>query len=134
MPEKTVYELAVLYHVDVEADSDKAAAKVKELIAGAGGKVIAEQSWGKRQLAYEIKKQTHAIYVFYDVEIAGAALVKLEAGLNIMEEVLRYLLYKPDLEARDAAAALRAAEEAEQAEAAGEEPALDAEKVTEEAK
>lgn len=129
MPEKTVYELTVLYRADLEADLDKPVAKLKELIVANGGKVTGEHSWGKRQLAYLIQKQTHAIYVFYDVEISGASLTKLEASLNIMDEVLRYLFYKPDFKAR-AAAAVAAAERAQ----AAKDAAAEEEKVAKEAK
>ena len=111
MSETDVYELAVLYRSDFEDTLDKVAEKVKKLIADQGGKIIKEDVWGKRQLAYEIKKQTHALYVFYDIEISGLVLNKIESSLNISEEILRYQFYKPDLKARDLALANQAARE-----------------------
>ena len=109
MPETTVYELAILYRADPEGASDEAAAKVKALVADRGGKIIAEDAWGKRQLAYRIKRETHAVYVFYDIEIGAAALPGIEAALNINEEVLRYQFHRPDPKAREATAARAAA-------------------------
>ena len=120
MPDTTVYELAVLYRADLEEALDKAAAKVKALVTERGGKIVTEDVWGKRQLAYQIKKETHAIYVFYDVEIAGDALSGIEAALNINEEVLRYQFHKPDFKAREVTAARAAAKEKEAAETAAE--------------
>ena len=105
MPKTAIYELAVLYHSDFEADLDKVGDKVKQLVTDHGGKILEEHVWGKRQLAYPIKKQTHALYVFYDLEIAGTDLIKIETSLNITEEVLRYQFHKPDLKAKAAAEA-----------------------------
>ena len=102
MSQAIIYELAVLYRPDFEADLEKVAAKVKKLVTANEGKILKEEVWGKRQLAYSIKAQTHAVYVFYDVEISGSNLAKIETSLNITEEVLRYQFHKPDLKAKEA--------------------------------
>lgn len=93
------YEIAVLFHPDLEVDLSKAEEKVKKLFTDNGGKVVATDNWGKRKLAYTIKKQEHAIYVFYTVELPGEAVKKVEGILNITDEVVRYLITKPDLKA-----------------------------------
>ena len=121
MPKTTVYELAVLYRPSLEGSLEPAAAEVKKLITAADGKGLAEDDWGKRQLAYKIGQETHAIYVFYDIEIDGLSLTKIEAALNISENVLRYQFHKPDFKAREATVARqaeRAAVAAEEADAA----------------
>ncbi len=91
------YEIAVLYHPDLEVDLSKAEEKVTKIITDNGGKVIKTDNWGKRKLAYPIKKQEHAIYVFYIVEMPGPGLIKVEGALNITDEVIRYLIVKQDL-------------------------------------
>ena len=42
------YEIAVLYHPDLEVDLSKAEDKVKKIVADNGGKVNATDNWGKR--------------------------------------------------------------------------------------
>lgn len=97
---KSVYELALLYHPDLELDLDKTNAKIEKLITDQGGEVKGKDVWGKRKLTYKIKAQARAIYVFYNLEIDGQkGLAKLEASLNICDEVIRYLMTKPDLKA-----------------------------------
>jgi small subunit ribosomal protein S6 len=91
------YEIAVLYHPDLEVDLSKAEDRVKKIVEGAGGKVIGEDNWGKRKLAYPIKKQEHAVYVFYTVDLPADGVGKIEAALNITDEVIRYLVVKPDV-------------------------------------
>ena len=93
------YEIAVLYHPDLEVDLTKAEERVTKIITDNGGKVTATDNWGKRKLMYPIKKQEHAIYVFYTVDMPGEGVKKVESTLNITDEVIRYLITKPDLKA-----------------------------------
>lgn len=108
------YELAVLYHPDLEIDLEKASSKVAKIIKDAGGKIAAEDNWGKRKLAYKIGSVEHAIYVFYTLEMPGEGVKKLNDQLNITDEVVRFLITKPDLKAIAKAEALKA-EKAEKA-------------------
>jgi small subunit ribosomal protein S6 len=91
------YEIAVLYHPDLEVDLSKAEEKVTKIITSNGGKIIKTDNWGKRKLAYAIKKQEYAVYVFYTVDIPGEGVKKVESTLNITDEVIRYLIVRPDL-------------------------------------
>lgn len=109
------YELAVLYHPDLEIDLDKATSKVEKLIAEAKGKVTKTDAWGKRKLAYRIKGVEHAVYVFYTLELPADGVKKLNDGLNITSEVIRFLITKPDLKAIAKAEAERAEKAAKQA-------------------
>lgn len=108
------YEIAVLYHPDLEVDLTKAEDRVKKIVTDNGGKVVKDDNWGKRKLAYKIKGNEHAVYVFYTVELPGAAVAKVESTLNITDEVIRFLITRPDLKAIAKAEAAKA-EKAEQA-------------------
>ncbi|HEX4774663.1 MAG TPA: 30S ribosomal protein S6 [Candidatus Saccharimonadales bacterium] len=108
------YEIAVLYHPDLEVDLTKAEDRVKKIIADNGGKITATDNWGKRKLAYDIAGNEHAVYVFYSVELPSPAVNKVESMLNIATEVIRFLITKPDLKAI-AKAEARREELAEQA-------------------
>lgn len=93
------YEIAVIYHPDLEVDSSKAEEKVAKIITDNGGTITATDNWGKRKLMYTIKKQDHGIYVIYTVEMPGEGVKKAESTLNITDEVIRYMITKPDLKA-----------------------------------
>lgn len=101
------YEVAVLYHPDLEIDLDKAENRVKKIITDNGGKINKTESWGKRKLAYPIKKQDFAVYVFYTADIPGENVAKVEQTFNITDEIIRFLITKPDLKAMAKAEALR---------------------------
>lgn len=110
------YEIAVLYHPDLEIDLDKATAKVEKIITDNGGKITNTDNWGKRKLAYPIARNEHAIYVFYTVEMPGEGVQKTEQTLNITDEVIRFLITRPDLKAIEKAEKLKAEKARKQAE------------------
>ena len=93
------YEIAILYHPDLEIDLEKASKRVEKIFTDNGGKVVKADNWGKRKLAYPIKRNEHAIYVFYTLEFPAPNLQKVESTLNITDEVIRFLITKPDLKA-----------------------------------
>lgn len=93
------YEVTVLYDPDLEIDLEKAEAKVTKIFTNSEGKVVNTDNWGKRKLAYPIKKNDHAVYVFYTVEMPAEGVNKVEKTLNITDEVIRFLITKPDLKA-----------------------------------
>ena len=86
------YELVVLFHPDLEIDLEKPLSKVETLVKNAGGKIIKTDNWGKRKLAYPIKKQEFAVYVYFDLELESESVAKLDSNLNITDEVIRHLL------------------------------------------
>lgn len=93
------YEIAVLYHPDLENDLEKGSKKVEKIFTDNGGKIVNQDNWGKRKLAYPISKVDQAVYVFYTVELPGENVAKVEGVLNIADEVLRFLITRPDLKA-----------------------------------
>lgn len=98
------YELTVLIHPDLEADIDTPLAKVREIVTSAGGTIISEDNWGKKKLAYAIKREEFAVYVNMDVNLPADAPLKISNIFNITDEILRYLLVTVDPKARAALA------------------------------
>ncbi|CAN5437055.1 hypothetical protein BH10PAT3_BH10PAT3_2060 [soil metagenome] len=112
------YEIAVLFDPGLEIDLDKSTSKIEGISTAGGGKMTNTDNWGKRKLAYTIKKQDFAIYVFYTAELPGESVRKINDTLNITDEVLRFLITKPDLKKIAKADALKT-EKAEKAAARG---------------
>jgi small subunit ribosomal protein S6 len=115
------YEIAVLYDPGLEIDLEKATSRVEKIFTDNGGKVVNTDNWGKRKLAYQINRQESAIYVFYTVEMPGESVKKVESILNITDEVMRFLITRPDLKAiakAEAAKAEKAAKAAERGDSA----------------
>ncbi|MEO7364163.1 MAG: 30S ribosomal protein S6 [Candidatus Saccharimonadales bacterium] len=102
------YEIAVLFHPDLEVDLSKAEDKLKKIVTDNGGEVTATDNWGKRKLAYSIKGNEHAVYVFYTAMVPPQGVMKIESTLNITDEVIRFLITRPDLKAIAKAEAAKA--------------------------
>lgn len=98
------YELTVLVHPDLEGEIDKTTAAIKELVESADGKILKEDNWGKKKLAYQIRREDFAVYVYMEVNLPADAPLKISNTLNITDEVLRYLLVKADDKMRQALA------------------------------
>jgi small subunit ribosomal protein S6 len=105
------YELTVLFQPDLEANLEPALQKVRDIITSNGGKVVSEDNWGKKKLAYRINREDFAVYVYFELELPAEALAKISNVLNITDEAMRYLLVGVDVKAR--AAALAAANKSE---------------------
>lgn len=113
------YEIATLYDPDLEIDLEKATSRVEKVFTDNGAKIVNVDNQGKRKMAYTIKGNESAIYVFYTVEVEGANVAKIESTLNITDEVIRFLIVKPDLK-KIAKAEAEKADKAKKAAARGE--------------
>ena len=98
------YELTVLIHPDLEVNLDAALDKVRSLVTTNGGEITKEDNWGKKKLAYAIRREDFAVYVCFEVKLPSSAPLKISSVLNITDEVLRYLLVKTDEKTRRALA------------------------------
>ena len=94
------YELTVLIHPDLETDLEAPLTVVRKLVTGNGGKILKEEAWGKKKLAYRIKGQDFAVYQYMEIELPADAPLKISNTLNITDGVIRYLLVKADLKGR----------------------------------
>lgn len=86
------YELLYIVHPDLESSIDKITGKVKTAIEARGGKITYEENWGKRKLAYPIRKSEVGIYVLNYFEGPKEGLSKVERELRLTEEIMRYMV------------------------------------------
>lgn len=87
------YELGLIFHPQVEQpDVTQAVEKVKQYLTTSGGEVASVDVWGRRALAYPIRKQREGTYVFFQARLDPQAVQTLERNLKLDEQVLRYLL------------------------------------------
>jgi small subunit ribosomal protein S6 len=122
------YELLYIVHPDLEASIDKITGNVRSFIETRKGKINYEENWGKRKLAYPIKKSDVGIYVLWFFEAPESALAKIERDLRLTEEVIRYMiLATPDKKPK----VVKPKKDKVASEAAAEKPAVKEAKKTE---
>ena len=93
----TKYELAVVVSAKIE-DDERAATmeRVKTIITKHGGTITNIDEWGKKRLAYEVRKMREAFYYFIQFEGASTVPAEIESRVRIVENVVRYLCVKQD--------------------------------------
>jgi small subunit ribosomal protein S6 len=89
------YELVVILSPELaEEDIPAAIDRLSQLIVDRGGEVKDVDRWGRRKLAYPIKKHLEGNYLVTQVRLDPNRTSDVEAGLRISEEVLRHLLLR----------------------------------------
>ena len=91
------YELGVVVRADLEEEAFQAEmGRVKGLIERFDGTIDKVDEWGRRKLAYPIKKLTEGMYTFITFTSPPGAPREIEDRLRIMENVLRFLIVSKD--------------------------------------
>jgi small subunit ribosomal protein S6 len=79
---------------------DAAVATASSAVTKEGGTVVEVQKWGKKRLAYEVKKRREGHYVFFRLQAPVKAVAELKRHLNIAEPVLKHLTVLMDISER----------------------------------
>ncbi|RPF26747.1 30S ribosomal protein S6 [Georgenia muralis] len=91
------YELMII--LDPEVDERTVAPSLDKLLTvvkTGGGTVENVDIWGKRRLAYEIKKRSEGIYAVVDMTTTPELAKELDRQLGLNESILRTKLIRPD--------------------------------------
>ena len=78
------------------ADVQKLTDSFKAIITEHKGKVVKEEQWGLRNLAYKINKAGKGHYVYLGLDCPFEALAEMERQARINEDVIRQLSVKLD--------------------------------------
>ena len=81
--------------VILDATTDNQAeeiAKIEELLKNLGGTVSKTDAWGKKTLAYPIRKKTEGYYVLFNFELEPAQTFELRRVLGLRANVYRQLV------------------------------------------
>jgi len=85
----------------------EAVGKFVGIITANGGKIVNEESWGMKKLAYPIQKKTTGFYQLVEFEADPTVIAKLEVNYRRDERVLRFLTLKQEKYAAEYAAKRR---------------------------
>ena len=87
------YELTIVVQPDLDdAAFNEVINRVSGWITENGGEVAKTELWGKRRMAYPIRKQTEGYYALLNVKIPAKFGVELERNLRFLEPVMRFLM------------------------------------------
>jgi len=87
-----IYETGFLLAPNLsEDDTEKLITQMADVVSQREGKLIKQEKWGKRRMAYSIKRFSEAFYVFFHYEGRPDIPVELERRFKQTDSVLRYL-------------------------------------------
>ena len=90
------YELMVILDPETEERTvDKTMDKFLTVVKNDGGTVENVDIWGRRRLAYDIKKKSEGIYVVVKMTAEPATAQELDRQLNLSESIMRTKLLRP---------------------------------------
>jgi small subunit ribosomal protein S6 len=89
------YELVAVISPEVDEEGvSKIVDKVTQSINNRGGAVDEIKNWGRRKLAYPVRKFMEADYVLARFKLMPKSVKELEAEINTSRDILRYLVVK----------------------------------------
>ncbi|MGA7722372.1 MAG: 30S ribosomal protein S6 [Ignavibacteriaceae bacterium] len=95
-----VYESAVMINAALDDELiDSIILKIKETIINNGGEIREIENWGRKRLAYMVKKSKIGYYAIFRFTAPSKIIAKLERYFSLDEQILRYLTIKLDTEA-----------------------------------
>lgn len=98
-----VYE--VMYIAEPETADDhivKLNDAISELVIKEGGSVVKVDDWGRRELAYPIRKKREGYYVLFEIEGSGQEIAELERRMRVNDVIMRYITVRVDEERKAA--------------------------------
>lgn len=86
------YETIVIFDSELsEEDLESQAEALKDRFTAGGAEISDFEQWGKRRLAYDIRRQRYGYYILYRYKAPPPLVRQTEQSLNISEQVLKYL-------------------------------------------
>jgi small subunit ribosomal protein S6 len=91
------YETVIIVPADLPDDEITGLSdRYKGIIASHHGWVMKIEKWGKRKLAYEIRKHNRGFYMLIDFAGQSAVVAELERNLKIDDKILKFMTVKKD--------------------------------------
>jgi small subunit ribosomal protein S6 len=90
----TLREYETIYILRPDTQNDRVAdvnQRVRGIIESMGGVVLNVDNWGKRKLAYEIKKELKGIYLFWSYLGSPQVVTEFERNMRMLDPVIRYM-------------------------------------------
>ncbi|MDR2523821.1 MAG: 30S ribosomal protein S6 [Synergistaceae bacterium] len=85
------YEMLILISAELEEPKEEAE-KIEEVVRNLGGQVVKVDVWGKRRLAYPIRKKTEGFYVLFNFDLEPAQTFELKRVLGLRANIYRQMI------------------------------------------
>ena len=91
------YETLFIVQIDLpEEELSSLIERYGAIVSNYKGTIIKIEKWGKRKLAYEIKKQTNGYYVLIDYVGKSSIIEEMERNFKIDDKILKFMTILKD--------------------------------------
>lgn len=91
------YEMVVVLSPEIGDDVvGESLERLSNTVTSRGGEVVDVNHWGRRRLAYPIKRHLEGNYVVSQIKLDPGQVPEIESSLRISEEVIRHLIVRAD--------------------------------------
>lgn len=92
-----LYESIVIVRPSLsDEETAKVVEKMKGVLDKSGATVLKCENWGKRKLAYEVKRERKGFFVFFNYQAPGTVVGALERSCRIEDAVIKFLTVRVD--------------------------------------
>jgi small subunit ribosomal protein S6 len=85
------YEVIFIVHPDLDENALKGVVeRVQSWITESGGSIVKLDQWGRRRMAYSIRKQREGQYIYIEAQFAPSFSATLERNLRFLEPLMRF--------------------------------------------
>ena len=96
-----IYESIFVINPNLSDDETNATIKkMQDVVSKQGGEMTKFEDWGKKKLAYEVKKQKRGHYVFFQFKGTPASISELERTYKLTDSVIKFLSVRLEKELR----------------------------------
>src|SRR5262245_15371950 len=95
------YETIYILRPDIDAESaERVGSRVAEVVGRESGRLTKVELWGRRRLAFDIKKHRRGVYFYLKYLGTGRVVSEVERNLRLSDGVLKYqtVLLRNDVE------------------------------------
>lgn len=90
-----IYESIFIINPNIsDEETNSVIKKMQDVVTRQGGEILKFEDWGKKKLAYEVRKHKRGHYVFFQIKGEPAAVQELERNLKLTDAVIKYLTVK----------------------------------------
>lgn len=91
------YEMMVIIDPALsEADSKNTLETIEKILKESKGKVVKQDVWGEKKLAYKINGSEKGFYALFNIELDGTAIKTINGLLNLEKSIWRYMFVNTD--------------------------------------
>ena len=84
-----------------DEDTGRLIDKMKGVLERSGAQILKAEPWGKKKLAYEVKRERKGTFVYLHFKAQGPAVGELERSYRLEDSILKFLTVRQELPATD---------------------------------